>query len=364
MAAASKSGMELAPMKQLLNKAAPDNPIPFAFGIGAEPGFALLMLDKAGKNPKGVLKSLEDEFKDAKNTRWGTAVVEPERASLVKFIVNKPVSGMAKRLVKTLKGTGYNKAEIVLEDGTVVEGAADEEEGVLAGAEATAPTVPGGPPAPPPPPPAGATPEEKAKLAAALEAKLKALIPRIGPAGATNPELLAQLKKFATDANVNIKTGNLVYANVAITQLATALDKVGTATAPTGGAVAYGKARLIWTATHQKVVADIEKLRAELVATYQAEGLAGDVEKRYSAVVAPLMDTLDDSLADKLDEVTNATDPALRTQLVAEAREIITRYTGVLSNPVVADLDTNPFVPMSIQKTLSATLTGLSAAVR
>jgi len=355
--AASKSGMELTPMKQLLNKAAPESPIPFAFGMGTEP-FALLMLDKAGKNPKGVLKSLEEEFKDAKNTRCGTAIVEPQRATLVKFIVNKPVSGMAKRLVKTLKGTGYNKAEIVLEDGTVIDGATEEEEEGVAGAP-TAP--PGAPPAPTAP----------LYDAAELQKLLATLIPRIGPAGIARPDALEQLKKLATLANVNLKTNNLKTAAELIKGLSDTLDKIGTATPPvsptptaTNGAVAYGKARLIWTTTHQKIAADIEKLRAELVATYQAEGLAGDVEKRYSAVVSPVMATLDDSLSDKLDEATNATDPALRTKLVAEARAIITRYTAVLSNPVIADLDTNPFVPMSIQKTLSATLTGLSAAVR
>jgi hypothetical protein len=576
--AASKSGMELAPMKQLLNKAAPDNPIPFAFGMGAEPGFALLMLDKAGKNPKGVLKALEDEFKDAKNTRWGTAVVEPERATLVKFIVNKPVSGMAKRLVKTLKGTGYNKAEIVLEDGTVVEGAADEED-----VAATAPAAPG---APPPPPP-GQGPQDKAKLAAELEAKLKALLPRIGPAGAAQPDMLDQLKKFATDANVNIKTGNLVYANTYITQLATALDKIGAPpvapgaptapppppppgenkpahtaaeleaklkeliprigpagannpellaqlkkfatdanvniktnnltyanvaitqlataldkAAPGGGTpdieklrntlanmqlaivklggpqedamstkageigdllaagniaeaqrmmdelsrqlaaaqaakeaadlqkaldkqktrleklnpqpapaqmsiftrlitgaqqvidakdaakakqaikalteqldkiappevdageVDYAKSGEKWIEARTQVNAEIEKLKAALVSTYQADGMAGDVEKAYSAVVAPVMTAFDDSLATALTKIGGATDPTAHGELVEEARAILSRYESALANPVIADLDNNPFVPLAIHKTLSGTLSGLMAEIR
>ena len=81
-------------------------------------------------------------------------------------------------------------------------------------------------------------------------------------------------------------------------------------------------------------------------------------------MVAPLLESLDESLADKLDEATNATDATKRAALIAEAREIMTKYQAALSNPVIADLDNNPFVPLSIQKTLSATLTGLSAAIR
>ena len=127
MAAPPETGMEKAEMKQLLNKAAPDNPINCAFAQGKDQAVALLMMHKT-KNPKACEKMLSEAFSDAKNARWGTAIVDPEdNASKVKFIINKAVSGMAKRLVKTLKGTGYNRVEIMLEDGTVVEGANEEE---------------------------------------------------------------------------------------------------------------------------------------------------------------------------------------------------------------------------------------------
>jgi hypothetical protein len=439
--AASKSGMELAPMKQLLNKATPKTPVPFAFGMGDE-AFALLLLDKVGKNPKTVLKSLEDEFKEAKNTRCGTAVVEPERASLVKFIVNRPITGMAKRLVKTLKGTGYNKAEIVLEDGTVVEGAADEEEAPAAAAP--------GAPAAPPPPAAGPTAEEKANLAAELSKKLAALIPRIAPAGVAQPTMLDALKKFATDANVNIKTGNLVYANVAITQLATALDKIVPAGAPAGappapppppaaGQPAFNAADLskklaeliprigpagaanpellaqlkkfatdanvniktnnltyanvaitqlsnalakagapagadatagdlaktgdIWVGAGAKVKADIDSLRAELVKTYQAEGI--DVTGKFNSFVAPLMTKLEDtSLATMLQNAGKAKDPAERGKLIDEASKVLAGYEATLSLPAVTDLDDNPFVKLGVKDTLSTALGDLSKAIK
>jgi hypothetical protein len=568
-------------IKVEMNKAAPDNPVPFAFGLGAQPAFALLAVDKPGKAPKPVLKTLEEKFPDAKNTRWGTAVTD-DRPKLIKFIVNKPVTSMAKRLVKTLKEakSSYSHVEIVLEDGTVVEGAADDEEGAVAGAETgTAATAPGAPPIPPPPG-AGPTPQDKAKLAAELEAKLKAQIPRIGPAGAAQPAMLDQLKKFATDANVNIKTGNLTYAATAITQLTTALDRIGAPPAPpppppgatppahtaaeleaklkellprigpagandpellaklkkfatdanvniktnnlvyantsitqlataldnaapaggTGapdiaklqntlanmqlaivklggpeedamstkageihallaagniaeaqrmmdelsrqlaaaqkakeaadlqkaldrqkvrleklnpqpeaaqmtiftkliagaqqvidakdtakakqaikvlteqldkiapaevdvGGVDYAKAGEKWVAARTQVNAEIEKLKAALVSTYQADGLAGDVEKAYSAVVAPVMTAFDDSLAATLSKIAAATDSAAHGELVGQARAILARYESALTNPVIADLDNNPFVPLSIHKTLAGTLSGLMAEI-
>ena len=81
--------------------------------------------------------------------------------------------------------------------------------------------------------------------------------------------------------------------------------------------------------------------------------------------MAPLLERLDESLADRLDEAANATDPAERARLVAAARASIAQYQAVLaSEPLIADLDDNPFVPLSIQKTLTATLTALAAAVR
>lgn len=45
---------------------------------------------------------------------------------------------------------------------------------------------------------------------------------------------------------------------------------------------------------------------------------------------------------------------------------VATRRTliGVDSEPVIADLDDNPFVPLSLQATLSSTLKALGAAVK
>ena len=78
-----------------------------------------------------------------------------------------------------------------------------------------------------------------------------------------------------------------------------------------------------------------------------------------------MLESLDESLADKLDEATNTEDPEQRSRRVGEAREIIERYGAFLANdPIIADLDANPFVPLAIQQTVATTLATLAKTVR
>jgi hypothetical protein len=68
-------------------------------------------------------------------------------------------------------------------------------------------------------------------------------------------------------------------------------------------------------------------------------------------------------LADKLDEVTSGSDPAAHSKLIEEAKAIMQRYETYLAGaPVIAALDTNPFMPVAIRQTLSTTLTALVRA--
>ena len=399
----SKTGMEKNEMKVLLAKASKDKPIRFAFGLGADTSVALLLLDKT-KQPRAVEADLTTKFPQAKNTRFGTCYIggaksegeetgegENEEAEakgkIVKFYVNKMVSSMAAKLVKTLKGTSYSKVEILMEDGTLVEGYEEAEEGTQPQAKTEAPpTTPQGIPAPPIPP--RAPPQTPALDAAKLQQALAAQILRIPQVAGNNADFLAVLRKLAVDATTSLKTGNLNYAAAQIEQLKKQLDAgppastsqtsappVQTAPPPqqinvpgAAGAVAYGKSRLAWLAIRKKMESDIEKLRSEIVAHYaqQNDGnLVADIEKRYQEKVGPVLVNLDESLADKLDDAVNATEANARSKLVQEARDIIGKYQQFVSgSQILADLDKNPFVPLAIQQTLTATLTTLSAAVR
>jgi hypothetical protein len=128
MAADVQTGMDKQEMKRLLMRSKKE-PVNCAFAQGSDASVALLLLDKT-KQPKGVEKDLSKQFPDAKNSRFGVAVVDTEAdPKRVVFYINKPVGSMAKKLVKTLKGTGFSKVRLLLDDGTAVEDFTEDEEG-------------------------------------------------------------------------------------------------------------------------------------------------------------------------------------------------------------------------------------------
>ena len=111
----------------------------------------------------------------------------------------------------------------------------------------------------------------------------------------------------------------------------------------------------------QQVQSDVDVAKA-ILSTYsdRATGLDG----KFRARVAPLLGTLDGSLADKLDAASNAADAQQRSELVEEARQIERHRDYLAASPIIADLDANPFVPLAIQKTVATTLAALSNTVR
>lgn len=222
MAVAPNTGMKKADMRKLLTRSK-EEPVTCAVGQGDSGG--LLLLDKR-KPGRALETALKDEFPDARNTRFGTAFVDvDDNPKLVKLTLNKPVTGMAKRLIKTLKGTGFNKVVILMEDGSLMEQFEEEDTEALVD-EATAAAAPAAappPPAPPPAEPAGETAEQKTARSNGLIAKLKELSARIPAAANGDATRLEELSKLARMAGVQIKTGNLTYAANGIEQLANAL---------------------------------------------------------------------------------------------------------------------------------------------
>ena len=136
------------------------------------------------------------------------------------------------------------------------------------------------------------------------------------------------------------------------------------APAPTGSVVAYAKSRLAWLAARQKVASEVEKLRGGLITAFAGFDIETEIHSEYTQFVAPILTAFDESLADKLDEATNATNPATRAKLVEEAKAIIERYESYLAGAqVITALDSNPLVPLTIRQTLTTTLTALAQVV-
>jgi len=111
MAGPEDSGMERADMKRMLTIAT-KVPVHCAVAVPKQGGTALLLMAKA-RNGKALVKDLQDQFADLRAPRWGTVSVDPEaKPKTAVFELNKAMPGLARRLVKTLKGTGFNVVDV------------------------------------------------------------------------------------------------------------------------------------------------------------------------------------------------------------------------------------------------------------
>jgi len=170
-------------------------------------------------------------------------------------------------------------------------------------------------------------------------------------------------------AQARLKASDPAGAEAAIEQLRAALDAAGPAAPATAApdpaaAASYAKARVAWLATRQKLETDIGKLQTTFASAFKDHAMAADLAAAFQSRVEKVLDQLDGELADKLDAVGKAADPAQHAQLVGEARQIMQRYQSyVASDPTLSELDANPFVPLAIQKTLTTTLSILSKAI-
>ena len=118
-------GSDKAELKKLI-KMAKDKPVHMAFAMGPD-GKAVVQLHKL-KPPRTLEKDLKEGLQGSKNHRFGTIMLDPEDDKRVKFVVNKAVGGFARKLVIALKGTGYKKIQIVTENGEALEEAEGDEE--------------------------------------------------------------------------------------------------------------------------------------------------------------------------------------------------------------------------------------------
>jgi hypothetical protein len=508
--------MERADLKRMLRLARKD-PIHAAFALGGD-GKAIVVMDKR-KQPRALEKGIKDKAPDAKNSRWGTVSIDPDEPKIARFVINKAASGIARKLVIALKGTGCSKVEIVLEDGTSVESCEgepeddqDQEDETSAAGEddpaddsnadgepAAAPTS-GSDAAPDsdqpdagtladtltalvkrmmdviandpsqksalaelatdaqaslkrgdlaqaaasidvlqkaidaasggtstgddaagdqdradgsatatadavdpddtmsqdpasagdsnPQPQAGSSPNPAApdgtaqsgtgQDAAGLIATLTSVVKQLMPLVAADPSQRDALKGIVTQAQSSLKSGDLQTASGHVDSLRAMLDAGGTQTgaanppAPAAQDTAakpaspqIAKARTAWVATRQKVENDLGGLHDAFSSAFKGHDKEADVVKAFRSRVDTVLDTLDEKLSHKLDELNNAADPSQRTKLVQEAQRILGDYQKhVASDQTIAALDNNPFVPLSIQKTMNATIAALSKAIR
>jgi hypothetical protein len=432
MAIAAKNagpGMDRAELKKAL-VIAKRQPMHCAFALGGD-GKAVIVIDKIKKGP-GLDRDLKTKAPNTKNHRFGTVEIDEDNPRLARFIINKAGGGgMARKLVIALKGTGFSKVHIQLEDGTVDEveededappeevlaaGHAETEEDEVAEGEAAKPahadasggpaTAAAGAPNQADSPAAPANAGEDTRLdAGSLTSDLTALVKQMIGVIAADPTKKSALAELATDAQASLKRGDLRQAAAGIEVLrqamttgptsngATAPGAAANGAAPTtpasngatpnapvtngvapngtagqpdvaSAALAIAKARMAWVATRQKVEADLSKLQAAFGTAFKGHEQEDQLAKAFHDRVETVLNTLDDGLARTLDAVSKAKDPTERQRLVQQAHSLLQGYRQhVATDPTIAAIDHNPFVPMALGKTMNTTIDALDRSI-
>lgn len=218
---------------------------------------------------------------------------------------------------------------------------------------ASSPTAPSPGPAP--------APKPSDDRGAAFTARLTALLDKIKAAAGSGHPNAETARQRVAEAGPFARKGDWDAANHLLDLTDSLLSaRVGGVSAP---AIVYTQSRLAWGATRKKIQAELLKLEKAILDTYKDnEGLAEVAKgvRKLDSVLAKF----DEKLEDKLDAALNATDPAEKLRWHEEAREVIATYQGYLKDdPIVRELDANPFVPITVQATLTTTLSTLASKI-
>jgi hypothetical protein len=147
-------------------------------------------------------------------------------------------------------------------------------------------------------------------------------------------------------------------------QTRTPTGKLGSDGNITAGSSPATTARLAWSATRKKIESDAKRLHGTLATAIKGHDQEDELNEVFRTQVDAILDMLDEELTERLNDIDTVTDADVRFKLVAEAQKTIEGYQKRIStHPAVALLDDNPFTPMAIQKTVSASLNIISLAL-
>jgi len=316
----------------------------------------------------------------------GTAMPDENRAGvLVLVLQDRQLPGMQKkgeRMLKKFKPLPFTKIAVLV-DGKEVEDLADPEDTDVDAPDEVETQAPAATPDAAEMRGAPAGPSESAGVQAApaeapdptaMRRELGGLIRRVQ--GVTDPARRQELVSIATRANTALKAGDLPQVVSAVSELRAAIDESpdgagAQSTLPAGSnglgpakVAVFTKARSAWLATRTKVETDINKLQDEFLSSFKGHAKVSDLEKGFRSRVETVLATMDQELAHTLDAATKVNDLSQHANLVRNAKQIIQRYEDfVASDSTIAALDSNPFVPLAIQKTFTATLSVLSKTI-
>lgn len=130
------------------------------------------------------------------------------------------------------------------------------------------------------------------------------------------------------------------------------------------GLAAIAKSGRVWEATLRNVERQVAGLHEKLIAAYDGHGFGPGLDDAFHARVEPLLESMDASLMRDLAAIGAGGDEGARRKAIASAQEGIARCARyVAGEKLIAQLDANPLVPLSIARTLAASLAALSRSL-
>ena len=414
-------GLDKKALKPLVKKMQGGRELKVAVGLMGQTAAIQLALNGS---PGKLGQDMKSASKDVKAVTFGIALIIPnEGKTLLQLRVNKNIGKVAKLLKKTMKGTGVTKVKIISDEGgedadleeelspedvaamkelddMPDEGGNDAPASAAAapnGASPPAADAPGqtrnpevltdtqgadaasglptgqanaAPPAPPAPPAQGAAPPDMSGYTRRLGGLIKEMVPLMsGNAGdATVMKSLAAQAQEAIKANNAPQAGQIIDQLIGLVergkQASNGAGQNGNGKGPGIGAPAYAKSRMAWVAALKRVDGEVEKLKTGLKSAAGHPDIEKMLEQSFKTTVEPSLAQLNTTLSDKLDELDKATEANAHAKLLGEVRQIISTFQQhAASDPVISQLDNNPFVPVAIGKTITATLSALSSAL-
>jgi hypothetical protein len=315
-------------------RVATSRPVNCAIGMPGTPGPALLLVNDK-KPPKTLEKELKEQFADNKGIRWGTVAID-EKGTAV-FTINRQMSGLARGLVKAVKGTVAKKVVLQLEDGSPLESAGEEESEAVADG--------------PPPTPTENRPD--AQQIAALTRRLGELVKRA--ASTSSPE---ELTSSAREAAMLLKSGDTKAAEATIERLEELLSQPAPISASPVPVEKVVKLQKLWQSLEKRVDSEISAFKHAVDARFK-----GDPEYQHVATALAQLDAItakfDGTLVDCLDKLARASDAGEASKLLTSAKTTLEDYAGFIeSNTLVQKLsgDTPFGVKLSVGPTMSAVI--------
>ncbi|HEY0265437.1 MAG TPA: hypothetical protein VGC16_01715 [Rhizomicrobium sp.] len=409
--------MSPADMKMVLASAKRGNPASCAIALTKDKD-GVILLDRK-KKPKQLSAMLKKEAAsaglvlDMPSIRFGRAVIPEDDSAQVNFVVNKDASGaMRPKLLVLLKKAGYQKLEIGID--SALEQESEEEESEAPPEAPQAARAPAAEPAAEPAQAAAPAAEPESDAAsvtaadasadtaesedaapaaenpiAALVKRMADLIKQIPVALSQAPDQKEGLLKLAGVAAAAVKQpSDPDAATHAVDALENAIKSASQAAAPAAApaaasataaapaaeaaasngkpaaAATISKSSLAWGATRKAVEGQINALHSKMTEAYKDHGFGADLDKFFKSKVDPVLEKLDSRLSEILDEAGKATEAAQQKELMTEAQKVISSYEGYLAGePLIKQLDKNPFAELKIEETLTKTLATLNKSI-